>query len=69
MSEQQYRLTIHLASGTKIVVISHTLVDQEPEEVAAEMAAELNSDRPKWRDIENIALFSGAVSAVEVEVI
>ena len=63
--EKNYRARLHLNNGSTVDVLGTGT--EEPEEVADELAEELNSDRPKWITAGNVAFFTGAVSAIEID--
>ena len=64
------KLTIHLASGGKIVTLVTDLDVTDEFEYLERLEEDLRGDsRPGWRLIEDVLLFSQAVSAVQAEVL
>ena len=62
------RLTLHLASGTKITTLLKLDEDEDIEDITKEVHDALSDGgRPGWRLIENVVVHSQTVSAAEVE--
>lgn len=66
MSDQTIKLTLHLTSGQTINTLTSAPEDLDVEDIARNVAEALNG-RPSWRSRGNVAFFSGAVSAIEID--
>lgn len=62
------KLTIHLASGGKVVTLVEDADVTDEFEYLERLEEDLRGDaRPGWRQIEDVLVFSQAVSAVQAE--
>lgn len=69
MSDEFVTIKLHLGSGKEVSTTTAVQPDMEVEEVAqalVEQIANGNEGRPHWLLVENLLVFTGAVSAIEV---
>jgi len=66
---EQIRFRLHLNTGSTIdVIVDENDVKEVDEDAMAEfLINQFNSDRPQWCRLGNVAFFTGAVTAIEVE--
>lgn len=72
METETYRITLYLAGGREVVTEVEFPGELDEEEVVAIVHKKLSqgdgyTERPGWRTIENLVVYSQAVSAVQVE--
>jgi len=71
---QTVHLKFHTNAGTTLETFIEQSIDQEPDEVAADLANELQEtdDRgrhvTRWMSIGHLTIFSGAICAVEADI-
>lgn len=64
--DDKAKMVVHLASG-HFVTVWMDVGDQEPEEVIDKLAEQITeAGRPHWLALENVLVYTGAVSAIEV---
>lgn len=58
------QLIVYLGNGEKVELYFYT--DDEAEEVAEKLAADISAGKPRWMVLQNAVFFTGAISAIEV---